>query len=489
MEFLADRTAQEDMDQQHGMERVLIIDDEPQMCSLLVHLCTEHGYIAEAVQTLRDGLRRAQQGAFDLVLLDVHMPDGVGLDHLPKIRAVPSHPEVIIITGMTSPDGAELAIKSGAWDYVEKGSPLEAFALPMLRAMEYRREKRAHRPAVVALNRDGIIGSSLRIRACLDQMAQAARSEVSVLLSCETGTGKELFARAIHENSHRANGPFVVVDCAALPEHLAESALFGHGQGAFTGAHRARTGLVAAADRGTLLLDEIGELPVSMQRTFLRVLQERRFRPVGTTQEIASDFRLIAATNRNLTQAVVDGAFREDLLFRLQALVIELPPLRARASDIPDIAGYHIRRICERYGISMKGHSPEFMDTLKAYAWPGNVRELVQAIEHAVAAAMDVSTLYPHHLPTAIRIQLARAAFQRDEPEPLASPPSNGKLPEDLPPIQDFRAASVDVCERQYLEHLLARHGSRIEDACDVSGLSRSRLYGLMQKHGISRRS
>lgn len=474
------------MDEQHGMGRVLIIDDEPQMCGLLTHLCGDLGLAAEAVQTLREGSRRAQHGSFDLVLLDVHMPDGVGLDLLPKIRAVPSHPEVIIITGMTSPDGAELAIKSGAWDYVEKGSPLEAFALPILRALEYRREKRAHRPEVIALNRDGIIGSSPRIRACLDQMAQAARSDLSVLMACETGTGKELFARAIHENSDRAEGPFVVVDCAAMPEHLAESVLFGHGQGAFTGAHRARTGLVAAADRGTLFLDEIGELPLSMQKTFLRVLQERRFRPVGTTQEIESDFRLIAATNRNLVRAVADGEFREDLLFRLQALAIELPPLRDRASDVPDIAGHHLRRICERYGISMKGHSPEFMGTLKAYDWPGNVRELVQAMEHAVAAAMDVATLYPHHLPTSIRVKLARAAFEREPADPSPQPPSP-EIPEQLPPMQDFRAASVDICERQYLEHLLVRHGNRIEDACQVSGLSRSRLYGLLQKHCISR--
>lgn len=478
------------MDEQHGMGRILIIDDEPQMCGLLTHLCQDHGHLAESAHTLREGYRRAQQGAFDVVFLDVHMPDGVGLELLPRIREVSSRPEVIIITGMTSPDGAELAIKSGAWDYVEKGASLDAFALPMLRALDYRREKHAHRPAVVSLKRAGIIGSSPALSACMDQMAQAARSDLNVLLACETGTGKELFARAIHENSGRHGGPFVVVDCAALPESLAESVLFGHGQGAFTGANRARTGLVSVADGGTLFLDEIGELPIALQRTFLRVLQERRFRPVGTTREESSDFRLIAATNRKLGDAVATGVFREDLLFRLQGLVIELPPLRNRLTDIPDVASYHIRTICERYGISTKGHSPEFMGRLMAYDWPGNVRELVQSMEHAVAAAMDVATLFPHHLPTAIRVKLARAAFEPAPRAPVVGDPSQQPgLPEKLPPMQDFRAASVDECERTYLEHLLTRHGGRIQEACKISGLSRSRLYGLLQKHGISRKS
>ena len=235
-----------------------------------------------------------------MVFLDVRMPDGDGLAMLPLIQAARSAPEIIIMTGFGNASGAELAITSGAWDYIEKGSSVKEITLSLVRALEYRKQKRSSNSTrnVVMLKRDAIIGISPAIKACLEQVAQAAECDASVLVTGETGSGKELFARAIHENSRRAPKPFVVVDCAALPDTLVESLLFGHEKGAFTGAEQSRSGLVAQANGGTLFLDEVGELPLSMQKAFLRVLQEHRFRPVGSHREVCSDFRLVAATNR-----------------------------------------------------------------------------------------------------------------------------------------------------------------------------------------------
>ena len=468
------------------MGQILIIDDEEQMCALIEHFCVKHKHVVDSVYTLTEGIQRAMEGTYDVVFLDVHMPDGLGLTELPRIRSAPSAPEVIIMTGMTSPDGAELAIRSGAWDYVEKGSPMEEFILPMLRAMEFRQEKLAQRESVVALKCDGMIGSSPCMVACFDRLAQAAASDLNVLIACETGTGKELAARAIHANSARARGPFVVVDCAALPDTLAESVLFGHCQGAFTGANRSRSGLVKEADGGTLFLDEVGELTPALQKVFLRVIQNHDFRPVGSRREETSDFRLVAATNCDLEEAAAHGKFREDLLFRLRAMTIELPPLRDRKVDVKDIALYHLARVCERNGSSIKGFSPGFLDTLLAHDWPGNIRELVHAIEHAVAAAMQFPTLYARHLPPEIRVKLARAAFatESEEPAPTVLPRLDR-----LPTLSEFREAAVDTCERQYLQALLAHHGQHIREACDISGMSRSRLYALLHKHGLTRAS
>jgi len=251
------------------MEDILIIDDDKTICEMLSSLIQSMGYDVTYSLTLKSGLEEASAGAFGVVFLDVRMPDGNGLDMLHEIRQVPSSPEVIIMTGQGDPDGAALAIKSGAWDYLEKPSSIEEMTLPLVRALQYREEKKARMPKM-ALKREGIVGSSPQLAACLDLVAQAANSDANVLIEGETGTGKELFARAIHENSSRANGNFVVVDCTALPETLVESVLFGHKKGSFTGADKTQDGLIKQADGGTVFLDEVGELPLSAQKTFLR---------------------------------------------------------------------------------------------------------------------------------------------------------------------------------------------------------------------------
>jgi two-component system NtrC family response regulator len=422
------------------------------------------------------------------VFLDVRLPDGSGLDILSKIRETSSSPEVIILTGFGDVDGAELAIKHGAWDYLDKNSSIDEIILSLERALQYRAERQSKaRPT--ALKLEGIVGSSPKMRACIELLAQAAGSDANVLVTGESGTGKELFSWAIHNNSPRANRNFVVVDCAALPETIVESVLFGHERGAFTGADKSKIGLITQANGGTLFLDEVGELPASIQGSFLRAIQERRFRPVGSVKEVTSDFRLIAASNRNLDEMVQEGRFRKDLLYRLKTFTITLPPLREHPEDIGELATYYLTTISRRHGKGMKGFSPEFSDTLLDYDWPGNVRELINALERAIAAAGDSPTLFPAYLPTEIRIKVKRDQVEEEGEEVAALKPVTGRSGKPLPTIQEHREAAVAEAERQYLQELIAHTEGDIKEACEVSGLSRSRLYGLLKRHGISTRA
>jgi two-component system NtrC family response regulator len=463
---------------------VLVVDDDRLVFDSLRHVIERMGHRASGVSSVSEALRAVRSQAFDIVFCDVRMPDGSGLDILPEIRAAGLAPEVIIMTGYGDPDGAELAIKKGAWDYIEKPLSVKDVMLTIERALQYREKKQAA-ATPVALKTDGIVGTSPKLRACLDVLAQAASSDANVLISGETGTGKELFAWAIHQNSPRSGGNFVVVDCAALPETLVESTLFGHVRGAFTGADKPRDGLIKQADGGTLFLDEIGELSISIQKAFLRVLQEHRFRPVGGGQEVSSNFRLVAATNRRLDDMVKSGGFREDLLFRIRTLVLELPPLRETKGDIKDLAVFYVVKFCDQYGVPMKSFSPEFHDVLMAYDWPGNVRELIQALEKAIVSAKDEPVLFPKHLPEHIRIQLARASvLQKKTPAvPLEPAPEWTGKPVSL---KEFREAGLVRVEKEYLRSLMQATAGNIGQACRVSGLSRSRLYTLLKKYQIS---
>lgn len=471
------------------MPNILIIDDDDMMCTTLTTLVERKGHTASSCMTLKEGIAAANQQDFDVVFLDVKMPDGNGLDALPKIEASPSSPEVIIMTGFGDASGAELAIKSGAWDYIEKGFSVKEITLSLERALQYRHEKKEVHQArkSATLKRDNIIGSSVSLKACLDLIAQSAESDANVFITGETGTGKELFARAVHENSRRSKENFVVVDCTSLPETLVESLLFGHEKGSFTGADKAQDGLVRQANKGTLFLDEVGELPMSLQKAFLRVLQEHRFRPLGSNREVESDFRLVAATNRDLDEMVKQGTFRSDLLFRLRSFIIELPPLRERREDIKDLARFHIDRFCDRYGLPPKGLSPDFLDTLSNYSWPGNVREFVNMIDRTLATARFEQTLFPKHLPSEIRVQVAQSSLehgsQTDTPQVAPQPIQR------LPKLQEFRDSVYAQAENQYLQDLMEISGKDIPEACRISGLSQSRLYALLKKYSISRSS
>jgi two-component system NtrC family response regulator len=485
---------------------ILIIDDDPEIRGTMAALAARMNLSCAAAGTLAEGLELLARECFGVALLDVGLPDGDGLAALPRIKALADAPEVIILTGMGDPDGAELAIQAGVWDYLVKPSSIKEIMLRLSRALAYREQKRQGQgPLALALT--GVVAESPAMRPCLDQAAAAAASQAAVLITGETGTGKELFARLIHQNSSRAAGPFVVVDCAALTETLVESTLFGHKKGAFTGADADRTGLVAAAHGGSLFLDEMGEMPMSLQKTFLRVLHEHSFRPVGSLVEHTSDFRLIAATNRDLVAMIEAGTFRSDLYFRLKAITLELPPLRLRPEDVAPLTLYILGRLRERYGLPQKGFDADFLAILQEYDWPGNVRELENVLERAFVAAGREKALYPMHLPQDVRIRVTRRSLVRSReqaafpgaarqasPRPgdaaadappfaaaapdTAAAPLAGLFSKPLPSLRDFR----DDMERIYLSRVLAECGGDLKRAMEISGLSRSHFYALLKK-------
>jgi two-component system NtrC family response regulator len=467
------------------MASVLIIDNDNAMCEWIATAVTQMGQKSSYVHTLREGLRKAQAESFAVIFLAATMPDGSGLDIIPKIKASGYSPEIIITTGFGDPDEAELAIKNGAWDYIEKPASLEAIKVQLTRVLEYKAEISTGKPPM-ALKRENIIGSSYQLNSSIDLISQAAQSDVNVLIMGDTGTGKELFAKAIHSNSPRANSNFVIVDCTALPETLVENVLFGHARGSFTGAYTSQNGLIKQADRGTLFLDEIGELPLAMQKSFLRVIQEHRFRPVGGNQEITSDFRLVAASNRDLASMVLQGKFREDLLFRLRSLVIELPPLRECQEDFKELIIHYMKILCDRFNTIPKGFSPEFWDAVTNYKWPGNVRELIHALEKALLTAKDEPILYPKHLPTYIRIKVARNGIHQKSLK-HDIPGTSSTIPPKQPlTFKEIRKTAVSEAEQQYFKELLSLVDGNIDDACRISGLSRSRLYTYLKKYRLS---
>lgn len=469
---------------------VLVVDDDISFCRILCDAFSVHGYDVSFSRYLEDGVKKACSDPVDVVFLDVHLPDGNGLSKIPNILAAPSQPEVIILTGTAEPDGAELAINNGAWNYLQKPVSLKNIYLQLTRVLQYREKKLAAscRPL---LNRDGIIGKSPQVSNSLLRIASAAYSDVSVLITGETGTGKELFAHALHHNSQRAKGSFVIVDCAAMPETLAESVLFGHEKGSFTGADRWRDGLIKLADNGTLFLDEVGEMPLSLQKVFLRVLESKKFRPIGHKREVYSNFRTVAATNQDLDEMVQMGLFRSDLLFRLRAFSIELPPLRTRRDDIRELAIDYIARKCKDYNIEQKGFSPDFFETLNLYDWPGNIRELNHAMDMAIAEARQEPILFARHLPTYLRAKVTRkrtseitnhTAFDDTYYTEKISYEAKNDF-QGLPPYREFRQAVLDDAERSYLQSLMEAAGGNLKQAQNQSGLGRTRLYTLLKKH------
>ncbi|MBN2140766.1 MAG: sigma-54-dependent Fis family transcriptional regulator [Desulfovibrionaceae bacterium] len=467
------------------MSKILIVDDDKMMCRALCEAIQGMGFTAEAAHSLKTGLEMSRAGDYAVVILDVWLPDGNGLDILPRIKEGFSAPEVIILTGSGDPDGAELAVRCGAWSYITKPPTLSKIRLPVQRALEYHRTKRPELPPMT-LKRSGIVGECRLMLECLERIGQASQTQSSVLITGETGTGKELFARAIHDNSDRRDKAFVVVDCAALPENLAESILFGHEKGSFTSADRKFEGLIKLADNGTLFLDEVGELPLSVQKTFLRVLQTRAFRPVGGAHEVGSDFRLVAATNKDLEDMVEAGGFRRDLLFRLRTVTVSLPSLRDRGRDVRKLFQHFLGKYCRLMDLPMKRVSSEYLDGLMAYDWPGNVRELINCVESSLSTAGRDMILFQKHLPMDIRIKLARSALQEgpghNPEDPAPDFGGNG-----FPMLKDYRTEVLARVEERYLRELMSRASGRVGEACAMSGLSRARLYALMKRHGVSR--
>jgi len=472
-----------------GQPKVLIIDDDKLVGSSIANVAKTLGCQASIALSLKESQALLGAESYDVVFLDVHMPDGNGIAQLPRIMQSRGEPEVIVITAYGDPDSVETALTKGAWDYIEKPFSKNEFTQLLKDVLVYHASRRQPK-VTIDFERAGIIGRSPRMKSCKALLNNTAGSDASVLLTGETGTGKELFARAIHDHCARAAHNFITVDCAALPPLIVESILFGHEKGSYTGADKDRQGLIIQAHKGTLFLDEVGELPLSVQKKFLRILQEGRFRPVGKTMEIESDFRVISATNRSLEDLAATGKFRRDLLFRLKAVTIELPPLRERSEDILDLAAAHLEHLYDKYRLKPKRLSAAFRDTLTQYAWPGNVRELFQTLESALTVAHDSPILVPKHLPGHIHTLVKQGSLadaRRRQDASLAidgAPAPNGRLS-----LKQARDQAIGRFESQYLEELMRHTGANVRLACRISGLSRSRLYALLKRYRITIKS
>ena len=470
------------------MAKILIVDDDRQLSKALSRYVEKRaGHRATSCRLLEEGLEMARGENFDAIFLDVSLPDGDGLAALGKFKSTASAPEVIVMTGYATRSGAETAIRSDAWDYVTKPFEIDEALSALEQALQYRKEKqRAVARQELALDR--IAGSSPGMLGAYEKIRQCAAWDGNVLLTGETGTGKELFARAIHANSLRTDKPFVALDCTVLPETLVESWLFGYEKGSFTGADIPREGLVRQAAEGTLFLDEIGELPLGVQRKFLRVLETRKLVPVGSKTEVESKFRLIAATNRDPEEMVERGTFRSDLLYRLRGTEIHLPPLRKRMEDLCALVEFHLKRIAGEKGIESLRVTSEFMECLKTYSWPGNVRELVNVLETAAARVGESGKLFHYHIPEDLRIKTVQKmiAEKRANKSSGLDEPINGDT---FPTLREYRQDKVALFEKEYLVKLMRKSNNEIGKACKKSGMSKSRLYRLLKTHKISRKN
>ena len=467
------------------MSRILIVDDDEVFCTQLSLYIKRIGPACDIAGTLKDGLTKAGKNSYDIVFLDRVLPDASGLDGIAGFKETASQPEIIIITGEGDPDGAAMALQNGAWYFLEKPPAFDTISLLVNRALEYRRQKLQFAERKV-LQRDYIIGNSPKLLESLALAAKATESDGSVLITGETGTGKELFARVIHQNSGRANKPFITIDCTNIPPTLAESLLFGHVKGAFTGADQEREGLIAQVEGGTLHIDEVGDLPAAVQKSFLRVLQEKSFRPLGAKKEVACSFRVIASTNKDIKSMVQEGPFRQDLYFRLAAFQVHLPPLRDRREDIKLLVNHFVYKICEESGAGTKGVSKDFMDCLMQYDWPGNVRELINVLQTSIAEAINEQVLYPHHLPQTVRIDFYKKTTshkQSSVAEDLRFELKQISGFEGFPTFQQFRTAASSVAESAYLDEVIKRAGNKAGEAARLSGVSRANLYRLLKKH------
>jgi two-component system NtrC family response regulator len=466
------------------MGNILIIDDDLDLCRMMSRQLVSMGYQVTEANTIRDGLKILQKNTFDVLFLDVCLPDGSGIAALSKIKAFLDSPEVIVLTAFVDTSDMATSIKSGVWDYLQKPYKLSDIQPILEQAIQYHHQKKLKKPLYYAQR--NIVGKSSTLQSAIDAMMTSAKSDASILITGETGTGKELFAIAIHENSSRADRNMIVVDCSVLPENLVESILFGHAKGAFTGADTSQEGLIKQADGGTLFLDEVGELPLKIQKNFLRILQDHQFRPVGAQNEIKSDFRLIAATNRDLHQMVRDGAFRDDLMHRINIFNIELPPLRNRDGDVSELIRYYIEKIARRTHMPVKKCSPELVQALQKYAWPGNVRELMNVMDRVFITAQNDEMMLPVHLPPGIRTRIINCDLIPFPPHTIVQSTFSADS-EHLPLIRKARKTVLEQLEKEYMATLLRMTHGDIQQMVVISGLAKSQIYNMLKKYNISK--
>lgn len=456
-------------------ETILVIDDEPGMGRLLSAVLQESDFRVLVFQKPEEALACLDKAPVDVVLTDVKMPRVNGLDVLAAVKSRQPEVPVVLMTAFGTLETAVKAMKMGADDYVAKPFKNDEIRLAVAGVLEKRRlvaENRWLKAALAAReSADVLVGASPAMARLRETLVQVAATDATVLLEGESGTGKELAARAVHSASPRRGGPFQAIHCGALPEALLEAELFGHTKGAFTDAVRERAGLLREAEGGTVFLDEVGEMPPTMQVKFLRFLQEKEVRPLGGAPARRVDVRVVAATNKDLRREVSAGKFREDLYYRLAVVPVRMPALRERAGDVPALAEHFLDKAARRTGLERKRFAPEAMALLSAHAWPGNVRELENAVEHAAAlgagAWLGVDSLPPHVRPGALR----------------AEPPAEGGAGS----FRESKQRAVDAFERAYLTDLLRRAGGNVSRAAEMADMDRKNLHELLKKHGIVR--
>ena len=443
-------------------ESILIVDDERSITDALELILGDQGYEVKTAQSVAAAKELIAARAFALIFTDLRLPDASGIELLTHVKGASPESEVVLMTGHGSLDVTIEAIKKGAYYYLEKPFTPEQVVVLATRALQFaavREENRALRRTLKGEGSPfGIIGRSPQMHQIFETIRATARSDASVLIEGESGTGKELIAQAFHQQSGRAERPFTRINCAAIPPDLIESELFGYKKGAFTGADRDKRGLIELTQGGTLLLDEIAEMPVHLQTKLLRVLQERRLRRLGDEQEIAVDFRLVAATNRNTLEAVAEGLLRKDLYFRISTIKIEAPPLRARPDDLAALAEHFLRRYAEKYGKPVRDISAETFAVLSRYDWPGNVRELESVVERSVLFCQG-EHLTPQDLPA----QLQGASAGRVH----WTAPSH---------------MSLEEIEEEVIAQTLERTGGNVKKTAEILKLHRPTLYRKLKR-------
>ena len=445
-------------------KRVLTIDDEPSMTEWLKILLEHAGYEVRTALIGTRGEEIFRSWHPDAVVTDMMLPDVDGIDLVRKFKQLDPETEVIVVTGQGNIPKSVDAVKAGAFDFLEKPIDAERLLDKLEKAIKQKslvdENEQLKQKLQERYKFQNIIGKGKKMQDLFELVESVAASEANILIQGENGTGKELIANAIHYNSKRSKGPFIKINCAAIPKDLIESELFGYKKGAFTGANADKVGLLELARGGSLMLDEIGEMPALLQTKLLRVLQEREFRPIGGDHPVQVDFRLICATNVDLQAALADGRVREDLYFRINTITLRVPSLRERAEDIPLLCSHFFQKFNRRYNKSLKGISPAAYQLLIRFRWPGNVRELENAIERSVLVAKGTE-VQPQDLPESIRDEAASTTFS-------------------VPPHH-----TLAEIERLTILQTLQRTNWNKQEAASILGLYRPTLYSKMRKHDI----
>jgi DNA-binding NtrC family response regulator len=454
--------------------RILLVDDEPEIGWILSRALGEAGYEVATAEAAQAAVTAFEEKAPEVVLLDLRLPDGDGLDVLRRIRELDEHVPVIMLTGHGTIESAVSAMKLGAFDYLIKPVHLEELRVVMEKALETRRlvaEVQTLRAAMrERASPDDLVGDSTAMEELRQFIGRVAPYDVTILIRGESGTGKELVAHAIHAQSKRRRGPFIPLDCAALPETLVESELFGHERGAFTGATQRRLGRFELAHGGTLFLDEIGNLPLSTQMKLLRVLEDRAITRLGGRGQIPIDVRIVAATHVSFEDAIREGRFREDLYHRVNEFTIHVPPLRERPGDIPALVEHFLRRVGDELGKPVTGATPEALGALRGYAWPGNVRELRNALKRAAVLAEGAISLAD--LPGELRGR---------GPAGAAAAPGPGTT------LKDVVRHVVETAERDLILRTLERTRWNRAQAARILGINYKTLYNKLREYGLLR--